>query len=140
MPKTGKDDHAKDDELPSTLQRSGQKAKDTFAKTYDSALEEYDEEQRAARTAYASLKHTHEKVGDHWEPKDNPGPSDAHAAGGGDSPADTAGGVNANATKEHLYEIAQRLDVKGRSTMDKDELVAAIQKANDAQTRQARSD
>ena len=65
MPKTGKDDHAKKSELPSTLQRSGQKAQDTFAKTYDSALEEYGDEERAARTAYSALKHTHEKVGDH---------------------------------------------------------------------------
>ena len=41
-----------------------QKAQDTFAKTYDSALESYaDDESRAARTAYASLKHSYEKVG-----------------------------------------------------------------------------
>ena len=38
MPKTGKDDHAKKSELPSTLQRSKQKARDTFSKTFDSAL------------------------------------------------------------------------------------------------------
>ena len=44
MPKTGKDGHASKDELPSTVQRSDQKAQDTFAKTYDSALEEYGEE------------------------------------------------------------------------------------------------
>ncbi len=48
--------------------------------------------------------------------------------------------MDANASKEHLYDIARRLDVHGRSEMDKDELVAAIQKANDARTRQARSD
>ena len=41
MPKTGKGGHARRDELPSTLQRSEQKAQDTFAKTYDSALESY---------------------------------------------------------------------------------------------------
>lgn len=138
MPKTGKDDHATKSELPSTLQRSGQKAQDTFAKTYDSALEQYGEEERAARTAYSSLKHTHEKVGDHWEPKDEYGPSDEHAAGGRDSDAETAGGVDANATKEHLYEVAKRLGVEGRSYMTKKELVDAIRKANDAATRRAR--
>ena len=59
MPKTGKNDHARKEELPSTLQRSEQKAQDTFAKTYDSALKSYDnDESRAARTAYASLKHS----------------------------------------------------------------------------------
>ena len=65
MPKTGKNDSAKKSELPSTLQRSDQKAQDTFAKTYDSAMEEYNDGERAARTAYAALKHTHETVGDH---------------------------------------------------------------------------
>jgi len=140
MPKTGKNDHARKDELPSTLQRSDQKAQDTFAKTYDSALESYDQdEQRAARAAYASLKHSYEKVGDHWEPKEERGPSDKHAEQGVRSSEPTAGGVDANASKEHLYKLAKELDVKGRSTMDKDQLVKALQKANDAATRKARS-
>ena len=33
MPRTGKNDHAQENEPPSTLQRSNQKAQDTFAKT-----------------------------------------------------------------------------------------------------------
>jgi cation transport regulator ChaB len=140
MPKTGKNDHARKEELPSTLQRSEQKAQDTFAKTYDSALESYDQdEQRAARAAYASLKHSYEKVGDHWEPKEKRGPSDKRAEQGLRSSEPTAGGVDANASKDHLYKLARELDVKGRSKMDKDELVKAIQKANDAATRKARS-
>ncbi|MFP3462396.1 ChaB family protein [Arthrobacter globiformis] len=141
MPKTGKNDHARKDELPSTLQRSDQKAQDTFAKTYDSALESYDnDESRAARTAFASLKHSYEKVGDHWEPKEKRGPSDQHAEEGMDSPAPTAGGVDANASKEHLYKLARELNIDGRSKMDKEELVEALQKANDAATRKARGD
>jgi cation transport regulator ChaB len=140
MPKTGKNDHARKDELPSTLQRSDQKAQDTFAKTYDSALESYDnDEERAARAAYASLKHSYEKVGDHWEPKEKRGPSDKRAEQGVRSSEPTAGGVDANASKEHLYKLARELDVKGRSKMDKDQLVHALQKANDAATRKARS-
>jgi cation transport regulator ChaB len=141
MPKTGKDDHARKEELPSTLQRSDQKAQDTFAKTYDSALESYDnDESRAARAAYASLKHSYEKVGDHWEPKEKRGPSDKRAEEGINSTRETAGGVDANASKEHLYKRAQQLGIGGRSKMDKDELVKAIQKANDAATRKARGD
>jgi hypothetical protein len=141
MPKTGKNDHARKDELPSTLQRSGQKAQDTFAKTYDSALDSYDnDESRAARTAYAALKHSFEKVGDHWEPKEKRGPSDQHAEEGVNSSAPTAGGVDANASKEHLYKRAQQLNIKGRSKMDKEELVEALRKANDAATRKARGD
>ena len=140
MPKTGKNDHARKEELPSTLQRSDQKAQDTFAKTYDSALESYDQdEQRAARAAYASLKHSYEKVGDHWEPKEKRGPSDKRAEQGIRSSEPTAGGVDANASKDHLYKLAKELDVKGRSKMDKDQLVKALQKANDTATRKARS-
>jgi cation transport regulator ChaB len=145
VPKTTKSGKPKQDELPSTLRRSPQKAQRTFAKTYDSATETYDgDESRAARTAYAAVKHSFEKVGDHWEPKDEKGPSDAQSAKGGraarDSSTPTAGGVDANASKKHLYEIAQRLDVPGRSTMDKDELVEAIGKANDRATARARRD
>ncbi|MDN3480656.1 ChaB family protein [Arthrobacter sp. APC 3897] len=138
MPKTGKNDSAKKSELPSTLQRSDKKAQDTFAKTYDSAVDEYGDEERAARTAYAALKRTYEKVGDRWEPKDGSGPSDERAERGRDSAAETAGGVNAKATKKHLYEIASKLDISGRSSMTKPELVKAIQKANDRETRKSR--
>ena len=139
MPKTTKTGKAKKSELPSTLERSDKKAQDTFAKTYDSALEEYGDEQRAAQTAYASLKHTYEKVGDHWESKDSKGPSDKKAEEGRHSNAKTAGGVDANASKEHLYDVASRLDISGRSKMTKDELVSAIQKANEKETRKSRS-
>lgn len=127
MPKTNADGSAKQSELPGTLKRSSQKAQRTYAHTYDAALEQYDDEERAQRAAFASLKHTHEKVGDHWEAKDEPGLNDLPSAGG----------VDANATKAHLLDLAQRLDVKGRSRMTKAELVEALQKANDRATRQA---
>jgi cation transport regulator ChaB len=140
MPKTGRDGRAKKSELPSTLQRSGRKAQQTFAEAHDSALETYDgDESRAYRVAFAAVKHTHEKVGDHWEKKDEYGPSDQRAEQGGlRSTAPSAGGVDANATKKHLYELATRLGVKGRSTMSKDELVEALQKANDRASAKAR--
>lgn len=141
MPKTTRDGDAKQSEIPSTLQRSDEKAQRTFAKAYDAAMEQYGSEERARRVAFAALKHTHEKIGDRWEPKDEPGPSDDRAAEGGlDSTTDTAGGVDANATKEHLLDVARRLDVDGRSTMTKDELVEVIQRANDRATRRARGD
>ena len=141
MPKTNKDGSAKKSELPSTLERSSAKAQRTYAHTYDAALEQYDgDEERAQRTAWASVKHTHEKVGDHWEAKDEPGPSDERAARGGPSGGESAGGVDANATKEHLLGLARRLDVKGRSRMTKAELVEALQKANERASREARED
>jgi cation transport regulator ChaB len=118
------------EDMPSTLKRSPKKAQETYIKTHDSAVEQYGEGERAHRTAFSALKHSFEKTGDHWEPKDHKGPSDAKAAGGRDTKAETAGGVDANASKEHLLGIAKRLDVTGRSRMTKDELVEAIQKAN----------
>jgi len=126
------------EELPSTLKRSPKKAQETWLKTHDSAVESYGEGERAHRTAFSSVKHSFEKVGDHWEPKDGKGPSDAQAAGGRGTGRKTAGGVDANASKEHLKDVAKRLDIKGRSTMTKAELVEAIQKANNRSTRQAR--
>jgi cation transport regulator ChaB len=138
MPKTSKSGDAKQDELPSTLQRSDEKAQRTFAKAHDSAAESYGDEQRANRTAWAAVKHTHEKVGDHWEPKDHKGPSDPQAEGGAGTDRETKGGVDANATKAHLMDVARQLDISGRSSMDKGELVDAIQKANDKATRDAR--
>ena len=140
MPKMTNGGKVKKDELPSTLERSDAKAQRTYAKAHDSAAESYDgDEERANRVAFSALKHTHEKVGDHWEPKDGKGPSDAQAAGGADTDRPTAGGVDANASKRHLMELARRLDVPGRSRMSKEELVTALQKANEKATRQARS-
>ena len=141
MPKTTKSGRAKKDELPSTLQRSDAKAQRTFAKAHDSAAESYGDERRANQVAWAAVKHTHEKIGDHWELKEGgrKGPSDAQAAGGLDTDRQTRGGVDAHATKSHLMDVARRLDVPGRSRMTKDELVDAIQKANDRATAKARS-
>ena len=84
MPKTTKSGSAKQSELPSTLQRSPKKAQRTFAKAHDSAADEYGDEKRANQVAWAAVKHSFEKVGDHWEKKDGgkKGPSDAQAAGG----------------------------------------------------------
>jgi cation transport regulator ChaB len=131
MPKTTKGGKPKKSELPSTLKRSNAKAQRTFAKAHDSAAEQYGSEQRAHRVGYAALKHGFEKVGDHWEPKKKKGPSDQAAEGGGpDNKAPSAEGVDANASKKHLLDVARRLDVRGRSTMSKPELVEAIKKAN----------
>ena len=131
MPKTTKSGAAKKDELPSTLRRSSANAQRTFAKAHDSAAEQYGSEERAYRVAYAAVKHSYEKVGDHWEAKEQRGPSDDHAERGGlHNPLPTAEGVDANASKKHLLGIARRLDIRGRSTMTKSELVDAIKGHN----------
>ncbi len=131
MPKTTKSGTAKKSELPSTLQKSPAKAQRTFAKAHDAAVKEYGEGQRAHRVAYSALKHSFEKVGDHWEAKSQKGPSDQRARSGGpNAKGATAEGVNANASKKHLVDVARKLDISGRSTMSKDELVSAIKKAN----------
>jgi cation transport regulator ChaB len=125
-------------DMPSTIERSPKKAQDTYVKAHDSAVKEYGEGERAHRTAFAALKHSFEKVGDHWEPKGKKGPSDAKAAGGRDTRAKTAGGVDTNASKQHLMDVAKKLDIGGRSRMTKPELVDAIQKANRSSTRKSR--
>ena len=127
-------------DLPSTLQRSDEHAQDIYSETLESAEQEYGDGSRAHRTAFAALKHSYEKVGDHWEAKDEKGPSDPGAAQGGPGAHPTKGGVDANASKAHLLEVARTLDVHGRSTMSKDHLVEAIGKANDRATRRARED
>ncbi len=132
MPKMASGEQAKASELPGTVRRSSAKAQRTFAKAHDSAAEQYGEGERAHRTAYAALKHTHERKGDRWVAKDEKGPSDprskqpstaAKRAGRGE----TFGGVDVErGTKQELYERARRLGVEGRSRMSKRELARAI--------------
>ena len=128
------------EELPSTLKRSPKKAQETWIKTHDSAVETYGEGERAHRTAFAAVKHSFEKVGDHWEPKDEKGPSDPRAKeGGANAKAETFGGVDVEGnTREELYRRARELSVKGASKLNKAELAREIQKANDRETRRAR--
>jgi hypothetical protein len=128
------------EELPSTLRRSPKKAQDTWTAAHDSAVQEHGEGERSHRTAYGALKHGFEKVGDHWEPK--PGgaksPSDEQSARSRHASGESFGGLDASASKEHLLELARRLGVKGRSSMTKKELAAALEKANNRKTAQAR--
>jgi cation transport regulator ChaB len=121
----------KKEDIPSTIARSPKKVQRTYAETLDSAHEQYDSEERAHRTAFAAVKHVAEKRGDHWELKDEPGPSDPQAAQGGRSarerPRKTYGGVDVvGSTKQELYERAKELGVSGRSRMTKEELAEAI--------------
>lgn len=123
----------KNEDLPGTIKRSSKKAQDTYADTLDAAHEQYEgDEERAHRTAYASLKHNFEKVGDHWEAKDQKGPSDPRSKQGGRNDKPTAGGVDVEGhTKDELYERAKDLDIEGRSKMTKLELGQAIARHQD---------
>jgi hypothetical protein len=122
------------DRLPSTLKRSPAKAQATYIHTLEAAEETHGDGEAAHRIAFGSLKHSFEKVGDHWEAKDERGPSDDQDAKIGrearERPTATAEGVNARATKAHLLDVARRLDIRGRSSMNKPELVEAIAVAN----------
>lgn len=141
MPMTTRSGGVKQDELPSTLQRSPKKAQRTFAKAHDSAAKEYGDGRRAHQTAYGALKHSFEKVGDHWEPKSKSGPSDEQSSRGGARSKKqyvSAEGVDANSSKSHLREVASKLEIPGRSKMDKDELIDAIKKENRKRTRNSR--
>src|SRR5699024_7699832 len=124
----------KKSELPKTLRRSSKKAQRTFAKTYDSAMEQYDDEERAHRTAWDAVKKKYEKVGNRWERKPKSGESEQHPNTADDLDNPTSGGVDTNATKKHLYEQAQQLDIKGRSTMTKAQLIEALQQESQRRT------
>lgn len=121
----------KKSDLPSTLKRSSAKAQRTYGKTHDNAVEQYGEGERAHRTAYASLKHSFEKVGDHWEKKDQKGASDPRSTKSTrekrEGRGETFGGVDLyGSSKAELYERAKELDIDGRSKMSKRELARAI--------------
>ena len=121
------------EDLPGTLKRSPAKAQRTYAETLESAEETYDDTSRAHRTAWSAVKHSFEKVGDHWESKDEKGPSDPQAARGGkaarDRPRETYGGIDVEGnTKAELYERAKEAGIPKRSSMSKHELAKALQR------------
>lgn len=104
---------ARKEDLPSTLERSPDKVQRTYEKTLDSAHDQYGSEERAHRTAWASVKNVAEKKGDHWELKEGDG--EGESSGDGTS-------------KQELYAKAQELDIEGRSNMSKDELEKAVKR------------
>ena len=131
------------DDVPSTIARSDDKAVRTYKKTLESAEDSYGEGERAHRAAYGALKHTYEKVGDHWEPKEEAGPSDPQAEQRApdslERPKETAEGSTRTRARPICVDVAKKLGVTGASRMRKDELVDEIRKANARATRQARS-
>ena len=56
-------------ELPGTLERSSREAQQTFTRALTSAVQVHGEGDQAFRAAYVEFKHTFEKRGDHWIPK-----------------------------------------------------------------------
>ena len=119
--------------VPSTLKRSPGKVRRTYEKTLQSAEEEYGDEERAHRTAWASVKNIAEKKGDHWELKDKTGPSDPRSkqpakqkrAGKGE----TYGGVDVEGnTRAELVERARQAGIRGYSRMNKAELGRQLQR------------
>jgi hypothetical protein len=124
-----------DDEpkIPGTLDRSDDKIERTYRETLSSAEAEYGDEARAHRTAWASVKNIAEKRGDHWELKEEPGPSDPRstktteekAAGEGE----TYGGVDVvGNTREELMQRAKDAGIHGYSDMNKAELARQLQR------------
>jgi cation transport regulator ChaB len=121
----------KREDIPSTLQRSAEKVQRAYAKTLESAEETYDgDDERAHRTAWSAVKQVAEKKGDHWELKDEPGPSD--------EAFDPHGGIDATKTKDELLDDARAAGIEGRSKMNKDELVDALEQHSRRETDRAR--
>ena len=147
MPKQGKSQKETREngpgEMPDTVARSDEKARRTWQETHDSAVERYGEGERAHRTAFASLKHTYEKRGDHWVPKKEKGASDPRStkstAQARQGIGKTFGGIDYYGhTKKEFEERAKALGIKGYSRMRKEELVEAVsrrEQSNEARSR-----
>ena len=128
--------------LPSTLERSPKKARDTYGATLASAEKSYpNDEARAHRAAWAAVKHSFEKTGDHWEPKSEKGPSDPRAAEGGpDASGPSYGGIDVlGKTKAELTADARAAGVRVTARMTKPQIAEALERANTRATRAARS-
>ena len=128
--------------LPSTLERSPKHAQDIYEKTLESAEATYKgDEARAHRAAWGAVKHSFEKIEDHWEPKDQPGPSDPRSRSAGPHPAGASyGGVEMlSRSKQQLVELAHERGIKTSAKMTKSDLAQAIEAANDRATRKARN-
>ena len=114
--------------VPSTLRRSAPKIQRTYEETLESAEDQYSgDESRAHRTAWGSVKNVAEKIGDHWELKDETGPSDERskkpAAAKRRGEGRTFGGVDVEGhTRDELLERAKKAGIRGRSRMTKAQL------------------
>ena len=138
-------DSDRDAEMPSTVARSDEHARAIWKETHDSAVEQYGEGERAHRTAFASLKHSYEKRGDRWVPKQRKGPSDPRSkqpterARRGEG--ETYGGIDYYGhTRKEFEQRARELGIAGTSHMRKKELVEAIARHEKNESRRARSD
>ena len=68
-PKTNRGSLTPAGKLPGTLERSSEEAQQTFTRALTSAVQVHGEGDQAFRAAYVEFKHTFEKRGDHWIPK-----------------------------------------------------------------------
>lgn len=119
------------EELPQPIKKSPEKVQRTYKKALDNAHEEYDDEERAHRTAWSTVKQIAEKQGDRWVLKEKSGPSDPREkmppekkqAGKSES----YGGVDAvDNTREDLEYRAKKAGIQGYSRMKKDELAKEL--------------
>ena len=120
--------------VPSTLKKSAPKIERAYKETLESAEEQYDgDEARAHRTAWGSVKNIAEKKGDHWELKDETGPSDPRskmpAKQKREGKGETFGGVDVEAnTRDELVKRAKQAGITGYSRMNKSELARQLQR------------
>ena len=135
---------AKKEDIPSTLERSPKKVRDTYEEALDSAARAVRQRGASHRTAWSAVKHVAEKKGDRWETRGREGP--VRSPGRALRPRCARGprerrpcGVEpANKSKDELMQDAREADIEGRSRMNKDELVDALRRHNDRETAKAR--
>ena len=117
--------------LPATLKKSPKHAQDIYLETLAATEQEYGVGERASRTAFASLKHSYEKIGDHWEEKDQPGPSEPRAGNDNHSRHETFGGVDLiGHTRQELLDMAGKIGATTTTRMTKPEISRALDRRN----------
>jgi hypothetical protein len=117
------------------FQKSGRRAQESYAKALDSAIQTYGAGDRARRSAIASVSRTFQRLGDRWVPRSPQSARTAQATRRSASSANSSrptqsGNIDMKSTKDNLMNAARRMQIPGRSRMNKPELVAALRKAN----------
>ncbi len=140
MPKTTQDRTAEEAGAAGNTAALAREGATDLAKAHDSAVEEYGEgsEHTGSRTRRSSTASRRSATTGSRRPRRGRR-THGRAAEARRPPAAPLRGVDANASRRHLYDIARKLDIHGRSTMNKGELVDAIEKENRRRSAAARS-
>lgn len=117
-------------ELSKELKRSSDKAQKRYVKAYAKALDKHGDEKKARKKAQKKLEKKYELVGKKYE-KISDKPQAAPDQQDDDNQTFLVAEARplAELTRAELYELAKQLEVPGRSSMNKGDLLIAVRVA-----------